>query len=208
MSELIQLGKKIDRPKAPQKEDLQLRFSEQAIHELDRIIEHYPDKKAAALPALWIAQREYDGQLTGEAIAEVAYRLGRTYADIEGVATFYSMYNTHEVNKHKIEVCTCLTCSVCNGYEIYAYLKKKLNIDEHGHSQDGLFTVHEVECLNACDRAPLIQVGDQYHGPVDPAYLDDLIEKLRGQEQSTVVQLANELVKVHLRATENFNSNS
>lgn len=87
MSELIQLG--ASRPKVPKPEDLKLQFSDTAIAELEALLTHYPDRKSGILPGLWIAQREYDGYLSPEAIAEVAFRLNRSYAEVEGVATFY-----------------------------------------------------------------------------------------------------------------------
>lgn len=203
MSELIHIGGMNERPKPPRAEELTLRFSERAVRELAALETHYPEKKACILPALWIAQREYGGFLSGEAIAEVAHRLGRSYAEIEGVATFYSMYNTaHPVGRHMIEVCTCLTCQICGAYPIAEYLKKKLGVEFGETTPDGVFTLHEVECLDACDRAPLIQVGDEYHGPVDEAYLDRLLDRLRSQESSSVVKLADEIVQVHLRDSE------
>jgi NADH-quinone oxidoreductase subunit E len=138
--------------------------------------------------------------LSGEAIAEVAYRLKRSYAEIEGVATFYSMYNTaHQPGKHKIEICTCLSCHLCGAYRLRDYIKAKLGIGHGETTEDGLFTVEEVECLDACDRAPVLQVGDRYIGPVDEAAFDKLIEQLRSTNESTVVKMADEIVKVHLR---------
>lgn len=203
MSELLQIGSRHDRPKPPRPEDVEMRFTAKAIAELEALKTHYPEQKACILPALWIAQREYDGHLTGNAIAEVALRLDRSYAEIEGVATFYTMYNVaHKPGKHKIEVCTCLTCHVTGAYRIWDHLKVKLGVGHGETTPDGMFTLEEVECLDACDRAPLIQVGDQYYGPVDEAFMDDLLAKLRAQETSTVVQMADEIVKVHLKATE------
>ena len=199
MSELIQLGATNARPKAPRPEDLKLQFSDKAMAELNALMTHYPDKKSVILPGLWIAQREYNGHLSGEAIAEVAYHLERSYAEVEGVATFYSMYNTdHAVGKHMIEVCTCLTCQVCGAYPVADYLKKKLGVNFGETTEDGVFTLHEVECLNACDRAPLIQVGDQYYGPVNEQMLDDLLTNLRNSDTNTVVQMADSIVQVHL----------
>lgn len=199
MSDLIQLGAPNARPRPPKAEELTLRFDPAAVQELETIVSHYPDRKSAILPGLWIAQREYGGYLSGEAIAEVAHRLGRSYAEVEGVATFYSMYNTaHEVGTHMIEVCTCLSCQVCGAYPIAEYLKKKLGVDFGETTPDGVFTLHEVECLNACDRAPLIQIGDEYHGPVDEGYLDSLIDRLRATKESSVAKLANEIVQVHI----------
>lgn len=203
MSELIQLGALNERPKPPKPEELTLRFSEKAIAELESLKGHYPDLKSLILPGLWIAQREYGGSLSGEAIAEVAHRLQRSYAEVEGVATFYSMYNTaHAVGRHMIEVCTCLTCQVCGAYKIAEHLKQRLGIEFGETTPDGAITLHEVECLNACDRAPLLQVGDQYVGPVDPALCDQLIDRLRQDPGSSVVQLADSIVQVHLKAEE------
>lgn len=203
MSDLLQLGSRNDRPKAPNPENLELRFSEQAIKELEAIASHYPERKAAILPGLWIAQREYGGFLSGDAIAEVAHRLGRSYAEVEGVATFYSMYNTgHAVGKHMIEVCTCLSCHMCGAYRLLDLLRDKLGIELGETTADGVFTLHEVECLNACDRAPLIQVGDQYFGPMDEEKLDSLLADLRSRKDSTVVELADSIVQVHIRANE------
>jgi NADH-quinone oxidoreductase subunit E len=184
-----------------------LRFSDRAIRELDALKTHYPNLKACILPALWIAQREFAGHLPPEAIEEVAYRLKRSFAEVEGVATFYSMYNTaHGVGRHMIEVCTCLSCHVNGGYRILDYLKEKLGIGLGETTADGAFTLHEVECLNACDRAPVIQVGDRYPGPVDPAYLDKLIGELRAKDASSVVELANAVVQVQIPATERAES--
>lgn len=200
MSELLQIGSRHDRPKPPRPEEVTLNFSELAVNELDALRTHYPNAKACILPALWIAQREYGGHLSGEAIAEVAVRLKRSYAEIEGVATFYTMYNVaHKPGRHKIEVCTCLSCHVNGAYRIWDHLKAKLGVGHGETTADGMFTLEEVECLDACDRAPLVQIGDQYYGPVDEAAMDSLLEKLRNSEVSTVVQMADEIVKVHLR---------
>ena len=203
MSELIHLSNATERPPQLRREDLKLRFSERAIAEVEALKTHYPEWKACILPVLWIAQREYGGALTGEAIAEVAHRLNRAYPEVQGVATFYSMYNAvHTPGKHKLEVCTCLTCHITNAFRIRDYITEKLGIRNGETTADGLFTLEEVECLNACGRAPVVQVGDQYHGPVDEAYMDRLIEDLRAKSESTVVQMADEIVKIQLRAGE------
>jgi NADH-quinone oxidoreductase subunit E len=203
MSELIQLGRRHERPKAPQPSQLELRFSEAAIKELDALRTHYPEEKACILPGLWIAQREYDGYLSPEAIAEVAYRLHRSYAEVEGVATFYSLYNTaHRPGKHKIELCTCLSCHVNDAWSLRAHIKERLGIGHGETTADGMFTFEEVECLNACDRAPVMQVGDEYLGPMDVAAVDALLDRLRGTDESTVTRYANTVVSVQLQRNE------
>jgi NADH-quinone oxidoreductase E subunit len=204
VSELIQVGAPNSRPRAPRADELTLRFSDKGIAELEALKTHYPDLKSCILPGLWIAQREYEGFLSGEAIAEVAHRLNRAYAEVEGVATFYSMYNTaHKPGRHKIEVCTCLSCQVCGAYRVWDILRAKLGVGHGETTPDGIFTLEEVECLDACDRAPVIQVGDQYIGPVTESQIDELLAKLRKQEASSVIQMADEIVKVHLRDGKN-----
>lgn len=191
-----------ERPKPPQLESLDLRFSERAVKELEALLIHYPDKKSAMLPALWIAQREYGGQLTSDAIAEVAYRLQRSYAEVEGVATFYTMYNKTPVGKYMLEVCTNLSCMLCGGYRILEYLQEKLGIRLGETTPDGMFTLTEVECLNNCGDAPVMQVGDIYCRRLTPEKVDVLLEELRQGDEHTVVKLADAEVQLHLSAQE------
>lgn len=208
MSDLLQIGAPNQRPQAPRAEELDLRFSEKAIQELEALKGHYPNLKACILPTLWLAQREYGGYLNGEAIAEVAYRLNRSYAEVEGVATFYSMYNTaHQPGLHKIEICTCLSCHLCGAYRLRDLIKEKLGVGHGETTADGVFTVEEVECLDACDRAPVVQIGDQYISPADKnedveKFVDNLINTLRNTKDSTVVKMADEIFQVHLRGTD------
>ena len=203
MSELIRIGAPNARPRAPRADELVLRFSDQAVSELASLESHYPTLKSLILPALWIAQREYGGHLTGEALAEVAHRLKRSYAEIEGVATFYSLYNVvHAPGRHKLELCTCLSCHVNGAYRVKSYLEEKLGIRFGETTPDGEFTLEEVECLNACDRAVVMQVGDQYHGPLTEDSIDALLLELRARERSSVEQFADQVVQVHLGSEE------
>ena len=205
MSEPITLGG--PRPGPPKPDEITFRFSSEGVHEIEALKGHYPTLKSCILPGLWIAQREYDGYLSGDAIAEVAFRLNRSIAEVEGVATFYSMYNiAHQPGRHKIELCTCLSCSINDAYPLRDYIVQKLGVGHGETTADGMFTFEEVECLNACDRAPMMQVGDQYYGPVDRSFIDSLIERLRGQEESTVVSLADEIVKVQVGESERYGS--
>ncbi|CAN5563091.1 NADH-quinone oxidoreductase subunit NuoE [soil metagenome] len=205
MADLLQPGDVATRPRAPRIDEVELRFSPEAVHEIDRLKEHYPTLKSVILPALWLAQREYGGFLSAGAIAEVAYRLKRAYAEVEGVATFYSLYNAvHEPGRHKLELCTCLTCHVNGTWEVRDHIKRRLGIRHGETTPDGMFTLEEVECLNACDRAPVMQVGDQYFGPLTIESTDALLDQLAATEASTVVQYADSVVKVHIRDTERY----
>lgn len=180
---------------APPKEQ---RFSLNAIQELEEIASHYPERKAACLPALWIAQREYGGYLTPAAIQEVADRLGMSYAEVEGVATFYTMYNLRPRGRHHLEVCTCLTCAVMGAYDVVHELERALGIEVGGTTRDGEFTLSEVECLDYCGAATVVQVGDRYFTHVTADNVLNLIEELRQSEEYTPVKLADAIVKLHL----------
>lgn len=202
MNEAIRLTayprvRRIDERQPPE-----LRFSERAIQELERIKRHYPNKRAAMLPALWIAQREYGGYLPPDALMEVAYRLGTSYAVVEGVASFYTMYNKRPVGRVMLEVCTNLTCSICGGYELLRYLEEKLGIRVGETTPDGQFTLVEVECLNDCGNAPVMQVGNRYYGNLTPERIDALLEELKNSDEHTVVQLAETEVQCHLSEQE------
>jgi NADH-quinone oxidoreductase E subunit len=180
---------------APLKEE---RFSMNAIQELEEIASHYPERKAACLPALWIAQREYGGYLSPAAIQEVADRLGLSFAEVEGVATFYSMYNLRPRGKHHLEVCTCLTCAVVGAYDVVHELERALGIEVGGTTRDGEFTLSEVECLDFCGAATVVQVGDKYFTNITPANVLNLIEELRKSDDYTPAKLADAIVKIHI----------
>ena len=173
-------------------------FSPNAIAELDEIITHYPNKKAAMLPALWIAQREYGGYITPEAIREVARLLGRPKAEVEGVATFYSMYNFKPKGKHHLEVCTCLTCGCVGAYGVVHKLEEMLGIHLGETTSDGEFTLSEVECLDWCEAGTVIQVGNQYFGHVTKDNVEMVLEQLRDSDDHTPTSLADDIVKILL----------
>lgn len=190
------------RPAPPLIDEIDLKFSDQAVRELEAIASRYPERKAAILPGLWIAQREYGGHLTPEAIAEVAHRLSRSFAEVEGVATFYTMYNKAPVGQFMIEVCTNLTCMVCGAYPLLKKFEETLGIRLGETTEDGLFTPTEAECLNNCGDAPVVQVGDVYYRKVGIDQVEAMIDELKAGETRTVVGLADAIVKVHLREGE------
>jgi NADH-quinone oxidoreductase subunit E len=175
-----------------------LSFSDSAIAELDEILSHYPTKKAAMLPALWIAQREYGGYLPPEAIREVSERLERPLAEVEGVATFYTMYNLRPRGRHHLEVCTCLTCGVVGAYQVVHKLEKLLGCKVGETSADGEFTLSEVECLDWCGAGTVVQVGQKYFGNVTAQNVENLIEDLRNSDDFKPTDLADAVVKVLL----------
>jgi NADH-quinone oxidoreductase E subunit len=174
------------------------RFSAQAIAEVEEIVSHYPERRAAMLPALWIAQREYGGSLTPAALGEVAELLERPYAEVEGVASFYTMYNLRRVGRHHIEVCTCLTCACVGAYDVLHRLEDRLGIAPGETTADGEFTLSEAECLNWCEAGTVVQVGDRYYGNVTAATVDALLDKLRADDVHTTTAQADTIAKLHV----------
>lgn len=173
-------------------------FSAEAVAELNEIVSHYPEPRAAMLPALWIAQREYGGEITSEAIAEVAWRLGRPVVEVEGVATFYTMYNLGKRGRRHLEVCTCLTCAVLGAADTVRALEDRLGIKVGQTTPDGEFSLAEVECLNWCEAGTVVQVGGRYYGNVTPDNVDALIEAVRTAADATATAQADGIVRVHL----------
>ena len=177
------------------------RFSAQALAELEEIATHYPERKAACLPALWIAQREYGGYLTPAAIQEVADNLALSFAEVEGVATFYTMYNLRPRGRHHLEVCTCLTCAVMGAYDVVHLLEHELHIGLGQTTPDGEFTLSEAECLDFCGAPTIVQVGDRYFINITTENVLGMIDDLRKSEDYTPAKLADSIVKVLLPDT-------
>ena len=175
------------------------RFSPEALRELEEIISHYPERRAAMLPALWIAQREYGGALTRDAIEEVARLLGRPAVEVEGVASFYTMYNLGRRGRRHLEVCTCLTCAVVGAAGVLRKLEERLGVCVGEVTPDGEFSLSEAECLNWCEAGTVVQVGDRYFGNVTPDNVEDLLAEITSGEGAGVVQQADSVVQVHLR---------
>ncbi len=158
-------------------------FTPEEVAEIQRHVAKYPDRRAAVMPALWIAQEKF-GWLSEEAMRLVAATIDMPYAQVYGVASFYTMYFKEPVPKHLIEVCTSFTCSITGGPEMAEYVKQKIEADERGVGKDGQIWVREAECLGACDTAPMCQVSNRrYVHHLTEEKIDALIEKLRRDEE-------------------------
>jgi NADH-quinone oxidoreductase subunit E len=131
------------------------------------IIARYPHKRSALLPLLHLAQ-DQDGWVTPDAMEEVAGLLDMTPALVLGTASFYTMFKREPVGRLLVSVCTNVSCLVNRGPELLRHL-------EHRYADDPDVTVEEVECVAACDRAPVIQVNYEFHGPLTPEAAETLI---------------------------------
>lgn len=151
-------------------------FAGAALARLEALYPKYPTRQACLLPALWIVQEER-GWISEPAMAEVAEVLGLTPAYVKGVVTFYTMYHTHPVGRHFIQVCTTSPCNLCGAEAVVRTLLKETGCGELGAtSADGRFTVAEVECLGACGFATPIMINDDFIESVTPERVAGLLQ--------------------------------
>ena len=134
--------------------------------EIERHLAKYPVKRSAILPLMFIVQRER-GYLDPPGVAYLADRLGVRITDIWEVATFYSMINTEPVGRYHFQICKTLSCET---------------------TDDGKFSLSEVECLGSCGTAPMMQIGFDYYENLTAEKVDELIEKCKSGELSNGVR--------------------
>ena len=156
---------------------MSVRFSPDAQTELDRILARYPVRRAAIMPTLWLAQREF-GYLSLEAMEYVAGLLGLTPAFVASVASFYTMYYKQPMGRHHVQVCTNLSCMLVGSDRIVDCLKQRLGIGLGQTTADGMFSLSEVECLASCGTAPMMQINDDYWENLTPERTLEIIDRL------------------------------
>ena len=158
-----------------------IQFSEKKLGQVNEILQRYPSgkQKSALLPLLHLAQEEFGGWLSVEAMDYVASLLDIQPIEVYEVATFYSMYNLKPVGKFVFEVCQTGPCMLNGSDQIIDYIKQKLNIEVGDTTADGLFTLKTVECLGACGYAPLMQLGKNYREHLTKEKVDKIIEECR-----------------------------
>ena len=138
----------------------------------------YPDMRSAIMPALHIAQEQY-GHLPAQVQEEVADILGVERIWVHELATFYTLFNTEPVGLFHIQLCDNLSCMLRGSEALLEHMEAALSIKKGGTTPDGLFTLSTVECLGACEMAPMLQVGDDFHGDLDSTRIDELFARLR-----------------------------
>jgi NADH-quinone oxidoreductase subunit E len=153
----------------------------ESVARIEEIVQRYPGKRSALLPALHIAQNQL-GWISRDAMEEVGALVGVEADQVEEVASFYTMYYTEPVGTYVLEVCKTAPCSFTGADEIIDYISRKLGIQPGETTPDGMFTLFKVECLAACHRAPMMQVNHRYYQDLTPAKVDALIESARAQQ--------------------------
>jgi len=154
-------------------------LSAHILEEIRELPAKYPQHRSAVMPALDLAQEEL-GHLTPEAMSEVAAALQLDPGYVEGVATFYTLFHLQPVGKHRFYVCTNLSCMLRGANEIVEGIKRATGLSEPGEvSKDGLFSYEEVECLGACEYAPVARLDRRYEKDLTPARIDSLVNDRR-----------------------------
>ena len=156
-------------------------FTAENMDAAKAVIAKYPDgwQASAVMPLLDIAQRQNGGHLTQAAMDHIARVLDMPTIRVYEVATFYTMYNHKPIGKHHVQVCTNLPCWLRGSDEIMGTCQKLLGIGNNEITEDGMFTLTEVECLGACVNAPMMQIGDDYYEDLDAGSTLAILSELK-----------------------------
>ena len=147
--------------------------------EVDELITHYPEKRAATLMVLHAIQEEF-GWISQEAVEWTASRLQLQPINVYELVTFYPMFRPQPMGRYQIKVCRTLSCALGGAYELHKHFCGKLGLDAHKHgpqtTKDGKFTVEFVECLASCGTAPVMMCNDDFYEGVSPAKANEIVE--------------------------------
>ncbi len=156
-------------------------FTADIRQQLDYWIAKYPPGQAqsAVIPALHILQEHHDGWLSKPLMQALAGYLDMPEIGVYEVATFYTMYELQPTGRNKISLCTNISCQLCGSEKIANHIQKKLGIGFGETTDDGKFTLKEVECLGACVGAPMLLLGKQYHEYLTPEKVDAILDGVK-----------------------------
>lgn len=146
-------------------------FDAETDAEFERLAARYPIRESMIMPALWLAQQQ-QGWISAETIEYVAERVGTYPAKVFELATFYTMYHLRPVGTYHISVCRTLSCYLRDKQEIVDFLADEVGIKPGQVSDDGKFSLEEVECLGHCGSAPVVQINGEFYEEMN-------VEKLR-----------------------------
>lgn len=177
------------------------RLSAENVQRAKDLIALYPQPRSALIPILHVAQ-EQDGWLTPDAIVHVAELVGLAPAEVFGTASFYDMLFTHPVGRHLVSICTNLACMISGGYELLEHAQERLGVAPGGTTEDGEFTLEEVECIALCGDAPCLAVNWRFFGKVSHDDFDRLVDDLRSGRLADEVPPHGTLCRVRRQAAQ------
>ncbi len=153
-------------------------LSEAHLKRIEELKQRYQKPQALVLEVLWMLQEKH-GWISEEGMRYVAGILGIPEHHVLGVVTFYTMFNKQPVGRHKIEVCTNVSCMLRNSDRILEHIENRLHIKPGETTPDKKFTLVEAECLGSCGTAPAMQVGDEYYEDLDVGKIDKILAELK-----------------------------
>jgi NADH-quinone oxidoreductase subunit E len=145
--------------------------------EFQKILARYPNRQAACIPVLHLCQ-EQEGWVSEGVVRWVADRLGLSTAQVQGVATFYTLFNKEPVGKHQVWVCQTLSCALAGSDRLLHHCEKRLGIHAGETTKDGKVTLRTAECLASCGTAPMMQVNRDYHENLTIEQVDAILDRL------------------------------
>jgi NADH-quinone oxidoreductase subunit E len=154
------------------------RLTDENVRLAEEIMARYPRMKSALIPLLHLAQ-EQDGYVTEEAMRHIAELTDTTPAEVRGTASFYEMFKFHPVGTNLVNICTNISCLLLGGEELLEHAERTLGVKAGGTTDDGRFTLEDVECIAGCTEAPCVQVNYRYRHRVSTEDFDRLIDDLR-----------------------------
>ena len=156
---------------------MEFKFTQENLDKVNDAIKRYPNKQAAVMPALWIAQ-EQNGWISNEIMQEVAKILEIIPEGVLGVVTFYTMYHQKPMGKYHLQVCTNVSCMLRGAYDIYENVKKNLGINNMEVTADQKFSLEEVECMGSCGTAPMIAINEDYYENLTVKKVEEILKSL------------------------------
>ena len=157
------------------------RFSDAALVEYRALLSRYPTRRAALMPTLWLAQREF-GWLSLPVQEYVAELMELPLAWVSSVVSFYTMYWKEPKGRWHLQVCRNLSCQLRGASDVQRALESRLGIRDGERTADGRFSLEEVECLASCDTGPVLQVNNEtYHERLDAKGALALVERLASE---------------------------
>lgn len=155
-------------------------FSPELAARFDRLVTLYPVRRSALVPMLLYAQDEV-GCISDAVVSEVARRIGLNELEVRNVVSYYSLMHTKPHGKFHVQVCTNIACMLRGGNELLHHCSQRLGIGNKQTTQDGLFSLEEVECIGACSWAPAVQVNYDYHDNLTTEKMDKVLDEYRAK---------------------------
>jgi len=170
------------------------------------IMARFPRPKSAMIPLLHLAQ-EQDGHVSNDAMVHIGELLGVTAADVYGTASFYEMFKFEPIGKYCINICTNISCHLVGSWNLLHHAEDRLGIKAGGTTEDGMFTLEDVECIAACTEAPAIQVNYRYRYKVTPTNFDQLLDDLRSGRTASEIPPFGTLSRVRQHTGNTWSNN-